>query len=59
MSTRRQIKKMLLRDIAALISKDDDLMPPEFDEEGCDRNGRAWQHVRDELVAEFERRSRT
>jgi hypothetical protein len=53
--TRAEHKRALLRDIAAIISKDDDLMPSEIDDES--RDGKAWQAARDELVDEFERRA--
>ena len=49
-----QIKKLLYRDVATIIGKDDDLMPP-FE---TDREERAWQKARDALVSELERRGR-
>lgn len=54
--TRHQHKKNLLRDIAAIIGKDDDLMPSEFEDDN--RDGKSWQAARDELVEEFEKRAR-
>jgi hypothetical protein len=53
--TRAQHKRNILRDLAAILGKDDDLMPNEIDDES--RDGKAWQAARDELVEEFERRA--
>ncbi len=53
--TRSEHKRALLRDLAAIIHKDDDLMPEEVDIDGLD--GKRWAAARDELVVEFERRA--
>lgn len=48
-------KKQLLRDIATIISLNDDLMTDTpFDDDG--RKSDQWREARDELVKEFERR---
>ena len=53
--TRAEHKRSILRDLAAIIDKDDELMPIEIDADG--RDGKSWQAARDELVEEFERRA--
>ena len=52
---RAQHKRNILRDLATILDKDDDLMHDEIDPDG--RDGKAWQAARDELVEEFERRA--
>ena len=46
------IRKLLYRDVATILSKDDDLMPPL----GNAREEQAWIEARDALVKELERR---
>jgi hypothetical protein len=53
--TRDEHKRQILRDLATILAKDDDLMLEEIDPNG--REARSWQAARDELVAEFERRA--
>ena len=53
---RTTIKKNFLRDVADILSMNEDLMPSEFEDETPD--GRRWQEVRDEFVRELKRRSR-
>lgn len=55
--TRAEHKRQILRDLATILDKDDDLMLDETDPDGAD--GKRWQSARDELVAEFDRRART
>ena len=54
--TRAEHKRQILRDIATILEKDNDLMPDEIDPDGSDA-GR-WEAARDELAAEFFRRAR-
>jgi hypothetical protein len=54
-ATKAHHKAALLRDLATIIGKDDDLMPSEIEDTSPD--GQRWIAGRDELVAEFERRA--
>jgi 3-methyladenine DNA glycosylase AlkD len=49
-----QIRKQLLRDLASVLTKDDDLMPSEFADDS--REAKAWIKARDDLASELERR---
>lgn len=53
--TKRRAKRALLRDLAAILNKDDDLIPNEYDDEGPEYN--AYDDARNELIDEFERRA--
>ncbi len=53
--TRADHKRSILLALSMILAKDDDLMNDEFDPDGPE--ARRWQSARDELVAEFERRS--
>ncbi len=50
-------KRCILRDLAVILGKDDDLMRDEIDP--CGRDAGSWRAAKDELIAEFERRSAT
>ena len=48
-----EVRRAFLRDVADILSKDDDLCP--HDE--MTQDGQRWQKVRDRFVAELQRRS--
>ena len=54
--TKQQAKKCLLRDLATILNKDDDLVPDDVDLDNPREYG-PWRAALDELIEEFERRS--
>lgn len=49
-------KRQILRDIATILEKDNDLMPDEIDPDSPE--AKRWEAARDALSAEFFRRAR-
>lgn len=56
MASKQEAKRYLLRMTAIVLSKDDDFFPEDLDANNPKEYAR-WEKARDELVAEFERRS--
>ena len=54
--TRAEHKRQILRDIATILEKDNDLMPDEIDPDSPE--AKRWEAARDALSAEFFRRAR-
>lgn len=55
--TKSEHKRDLLRDLAVIISINDDLCPEELNDSGPEYE--KWNQARNELVKEFEERSRS